>query len=160
MTADKVITLRGISQPTAGEALCATSAWRTMFFHEALEESPASFLVFRDVPLQCRYRHSAHVADCERGGNRNSQCEPFDVAVEFPWEECSLQARVHEIMVFDRNENGLEAHGDLPFDRVPPLRVEIGRGFSPFARDQLGERSVAILSRNQQGKLDRSSPIT
>ena len=72
--------------------------------------------VWSNVLFQCRYRHSAHVAHCEESGNLNAQGEPFDVAVKFPREkESSLQCRVHEIMLFDRNENSLETHDDLQF---------------------------------------------
>src|SRR5262249_22107835 len=96
-----------------------------MLLHEVLEKAAASFLVFRDVLIQCRYRHSAHVAYCENSGNLNAQGEPFDVAVKFPREkESGLQCRVREIMLFDRNENGLEAHGHLQFVRV---RAQVGR---------------------------------
>src|SRR5262249_20264933 len=85
-----------------------------MLLHEVLEKAAASFLMFRDVLLQCRYRHSAGVGDCESSGNLTAQREPFDVAVKFPREqESGLQGRVHEIMLFGRNENCLETHDDL-----------------------------------------------
>jgi hypothetical protein len=57
-------------------------------------------------------------------GSSTAQGEPFDVAVEFPREqESGLQCRVYEIMLFDRNENGLEAHGDLQFECMPAVRA-------------------------------------
>src|SRR5262245_65813938 len=80
-----------------------------MLLHEVLEKAAASFLVFRDVLFKRRYRHSAHVAYCDDSRNLNAQGEPFDVAVKFPREkESGLQCRVREIILFDRNENGLE----------------------------------------------------
>jgi hypothetical protein len=103
-----------------------------MLLHEVLEKAAASFLIFRDILLKRRYRHGAYVADCEDSGNLNAQGEPFDVAVKFSREkERGLQRRVHEIMLFDRNENGLETHGDLQCERL--LRV---------ARAQAGEAAV------------------
>src|SRR6266446_4008620 len=39
-----------------------------MLLHEVLEKAATSFLIFRDVLFQCRYRHSAHVARCTRAG--------------------------------------------------------------------------------------------
>src|SRR5262249_33453870 len=97
-----------------------------MLLHEVLEEAAASFLVFRDVLFQCRYRNRARVGDCKGNGNLTAQGEPFDVAVKFPREkESGLQCRVHETMLFDRNENGLEAHGDLQFVRA--ISAQMGR---------------------------------
>src|SRR5262249_26767390 len=85
-----------------------------MLLHEVLEKAAASFLMFRDVLFQCRDRHSARVGDCEGSGNLTAQGEPFDVAVKSPRQkESGLQCRVHEIMLFDRNENGLETHDAL-----------------------------------------------
>src|SRR5215831_15238938 len=85
-----------------------------MRLHEVLEQAAAALFMFRDVLLQCRDRHGADVADCEHRGELDAQGEPFDVAVEFAREqERGLQCRVHEIMLLDRNENGLETHGDL-----------------------------------------------
>src|SRR5262249_24470237 len=85
-----------------------------MLLHEVLEKAAVSFLVFRDVLFQCRYRHRARVGDCEGNGNLSAQGDPFDVAVKFSREkESGLQCRVHEIMLFDRNENALETHDDL-----------------------------------------------
>src|SRR5215831_19782922 len=90
-----------------------------MLLHEVLEKAATSLLIFRNVLFQCRYRHSAHVGYCEDSGNLRVQGEPFDVAVKFPREkERSFQCRVHEIMLFDRNENGLETHGNLQFERI------------------------------------------
>src|SRR5262249_61489618 len=84
-----------------------------------LEKTSAAFLIFRDILLKRRYRHSADVAHCEDNGNLNAQGEPFDIAVKFPREkERGFQCRVHEIMLFDRNENGLETHGNLQFKRI------------------------------------------
>src|SRR5437016_13350896 len=89
-----------------------------MLLHEVLEKAAASFLIFRDVLFQCRYWHSAHIGYCDDSGNLNAQGEPFDVAVKFPREkESGLQCRVREIMLFDRNENGLETHGDIQMER-------------------------------------------
>src|SRR5436190_22938153 len=85
-----------------------------MFLHELLEESPAPFLVFRDFPSRWRYRNSADVAHCEGSGDINSQGKSFDVAVKLPRQsERGLQGRAQKFMLFDRNENGSEAHGDL-----------------------------------------------
>src|SRR5262245_55133211 len=89
-----------------------------MLSHEALEQAAAAFLALLDVLFQCLYRHGADVAYREGSGDRNSQGESFDVAVELPGEhDCRLQRRIHEVVVFDRNENALEAHGP------PPIRV-------------------------------------
>src|SRR5262249_49652530 len=55
-----------------------------MLLHEVLEKAATSFLIFRDILLKRRYRHSAHVGYREDSGNLNAQGEPFDVAVEFP----------------------------------------------------------------------------
>src|SRR5215212_8978235 len=98
-----------------------------MLLHEALEKTPASFLMFRDFLLQYR-RQSAFGADCEGSRTRSSQGEPFDVAVKFPCEkEGGIQYRVREIMLFDRNEDGLETHGGSPIDRAsPPLCAQVG----------------------------------
>src|SRR5215472_4307737 len=99
-----------------------------MLLHEVLEKAAALFLVFRDVLFKCRYRHSAHVAYCEDSGNLDPQGEPFDVAVKFPREkESGLQCRVHEIMLFDRNENGLETHDDLQFRGYVARRARTDR---------------------------------
>src|SRR5262249_42734043 len=98
VAADKVVALGGIVQPTARQSLCVSSARHAMRLHEALEEAAASLLVFRDVVLQCWYRHGGYVAHRERGGELNAQGEPFDVAVEFAREqERGLQCRVHAI---------------------------------------------------------------
>src|SRR5437773_1526354 len=68
-----------------------------------------------------------HIGYCEDSGNLNAQGEPFDVAVKFPREkESGLQCRVHEIMLFDLNENGLESHGELQFLRPSPARAQVG----------------------------------
>src|SRR5215813_11487058 len=98
-----------------------------MLLHEVLEKAAALFLIFRDVLFPSRYRHSARVGYCEYSGNLDPQGEPFDVAVKFPREkESGLQCRVHETMLFDRNENGLEAHGDLQFVRTSPaVRAQV-----------------------------------
>src|SRR5262249_11693507 len=96
---------------------------------EVFEEAAALLLVFRDVVLQCRYRHGGYVAHCEGGGELDAQGEPFDVAVEFAREqERGLQGRVHAIVLFDRHQNGLETHGDLPFVRAPPAARRGERG--------------------------------
>src|SRR6266566_8230681 len=107
-----------------------------MLLHEVLEKAAASFLIFHGVLFQCRYRHSAHIGYCEDSGNLNTQGEPFDVAVKFPREkESGLQCRVHEIMLCDRKENGLETHGDIQFERLLPVvrahaaRAETSRRF-------------------------------
>src|SRR5262245_29683641 len=76
-------------------------------------DGPATdvFLMFRDFVLQCR-RQSAYLAYCEDSRDRNSQGEPFDIAVKPPREnERGLQCRVHETMLVNRNENGFETHG-------------------------------------------------
>ena len=111
-----------------------------MLLHEVLEKAPAPFLIFRDFLLKRGYRHSAYVACCEGSRYRNSQGKSFDVAVKFPREkECGLQCRVHEIMLFDRNENGLETHSDLQFERLlRVVRAQAGRGrglLAVFAHD-------------------------
>src|SRR5262249_4374993 len=120
-----------------------------MLLHEVFEKAAASFLIFRDVLLERRYRHSARVSYCEDSGKLNTQGEPFDVAIKFPREkESGLQCRVHEIMLFDRNENGLEAHGDLQFMRIRTPYAHIwgdAGNVSPFHAPPLGERSVPRL---------------
>jgi len=107
-----------------------------MLLHEVLEKAAASFLIFRDILLNRRYRHGAYVAEREDSGNLNAQGEPFDVAVKFSREkERGLRRRVHEIMLFDRNENGLETHGDLQCERLLRVaRAQAGEAadFSPF----------------------------
>src|SRR5260221_8986795 len=124
-----------------------------MLLHEVLEKAAASFLIFRDVLFQCRYRHSAHVAYCEDSGNLNAQGEPFDVAVKFPREkEGGLQCRVQEIMLFDRNENGLEAHGDLG------ATPETSRCFTHHHSESDRHPGRSRLSCEQPGKLDRQQP--
>src|SRR5258708_26553650 len=92
-----------------------------MLLHEVLEKAAASFLIFRDVLFQCRYRHSAHIGYCEDSGNLNAQGEPFDVAVKFLREkESGLQGRVHKIMRIDRHNDALEAHRDPQYPRSAP----------------------------------------
>src|SRR5215471_16223998 len=92
-----------------------------MLLHEAFEQASASFLVVHDLLLQCRYGQRTDVAEREGTGHRNSQGEPFDVTVEFPCKkESDTQARVHQIMLFDRDKDGLEAHGDLQSCRSSP----------------------------------------
>ncbi len=92
-----------------------------MLLHEVFEKAPAAFLIFRDFLLRGQYRHSAYIAYCEVNGNRNSQREPFDVAVKTPREnERRLQCRVHETMLINRNENGFETHAGLQFDARRP----------------------------------------
>jgi hypothetical protein len=124
-----------------------------MLLHEVLEKAVASFLIFRDVPLERRYRHSVHVAYCEDSGNLNAQGEPFDVAVKFPREkESGLQCRVREIMLFDRNENSLEAHGDLQFVRMPHTRTvgatpETSRPFTHHHSERDRYPSLSSISR-------------
>src|SRR5262245_13021300 len=122
--------------------------------------------MFRDVLLQCRDRHGADVADCEHRGELDAQGEPFDVAVEFAREhERGLQCRVHEIMLLDRNENGLETHGDLlAISWRSPIRARrwarrwMSRRFAhdPAESDRHPGRS--LLSCRQPGKLDREPP--
>src|SRR5215831_1371099 len=117
-----------------------------MRLHEVIEQAAAALFIFRDVLLQCRYRHGADVAYCEDRGELDAQGEAFDVAVEFAREhERGLQCRVHEIMRLDRNENGLETHGDLLVVRTPPAVGGGGRGFKTsrrFAHAPPGERSA------------------
>src|SRR5215216_5182472 len=97
-----------------------------MLSHEVLEKAPAPFLMFRDFLPQFR-RRSDYVAYCEGSRDRDLQVEPFDVAVKFPCEkEGGLQYRVREIMLFDRNENGLETHGRSPIRaRVASLCAQV-----------------------------------
>src|SRR5260370_4294336 len=84
--------------------------------HEVLEKAPGPFRVFHAF-LQCGYRQTAYIAHCENSGDRSLQREPFDVTVELPRElERGFQCRGHEIILFGRNENGLETHGDLQFE--------------------------------------------
>src|SRR5215468_5218925 len=136
-----------------------------MRLHEVLEQAAAALFMFRDVLFQCRDRYGADVADREHHGELDAQGEPFDVAVEFAREhERGLQRRVHEIMLLDRNENGLETHGDLPFVRAPPAVRGGGRGFKtsrrfahdPAESDRHPGRS--LLSCRQPGELDREQP--
>src|SRR5262249_3048698 len=110
--------------------------------HEVLEKAAALFLIFRDVLLQCRDRHGADVAHGEGGGELDAQGESFDVAVEFAREQKrGLQCRIHEIMLLDRHQNGLETHGNLPFART-----------SLPARAQAGEASGLAVSRATRGR--------
>src|SRR5262245_59949483 len=105
-----------------------------MRLHEGLEQAAAALRVFHDVLFQRRYRHGAYVADGEDRGEFDAKGEPFDVAVELAREqERGLQCRVHEIMLLDGNENGLESHGDLPFVRASPAARRGGRGFRRLA---------------------------
>src|SRR5215471_3146944 len=139
-----------------------------MRLHEVLEQAAAALFIFRDVLLQCRDRHGADVADGEHRGELDAQGEAFDVAVEFAREhERGLQCRVHEIMLLDRNENGLETHGDLlaiSHSCAPPAVRAGGRGFKtsrrfahdPAESDRHPGRS--LLSCQQPGKLDREQP--
>src|SRR5262249_1373343 len=86
-----------------------------MLLHEVLEQAPAPFLMFRDFLLQC-WRQSACLAYREDSRDRDSQSEPFDVAVKLQSEkDCGLQCRVREIMLLDWSENRLETHGDIQF---------------------------------------------
>src|SRR5215470_4422541 len=142
VAADKVVALRGIVQPTARQRLCVNSARHTMRLHEILEEAAAALLVFRDVVLQCRYRHGGYVAHREGGGEFNAQGESFDVAVEFAREQ----------------------QRDLPFVRASPAaRAEVSEALDVlrFAHDPPeSDRHPArsLLSCQQPGKLDREQP--
>src|SRR5262245_2570280 len=140
-----------------------------MRLHEALEQAAAALFIFRDVLLQCRDRHGADVADCEHRGELDAQGEAFDVAVEFARkQERGLQCRVHEIMLLDRNENGLETHGDLlaishscarrrPWAAVGEALRHLAVSRTPPAEsDRHPGRS--LLSCKQPGKLDREQP--
>src|SRR5215510_2496591 len=116
-----------------------------MLLHEVFEKAATSFLIFRDILLKRRYRHSAHVSYREDSGNLNAQGKPFDVAVEFPREkECGLQCRVHKIMLFNRNENGLETHGHLQFERLSGRTGERSCGVLAVSRATHGERSDGL----------------
>src|SRR5207244_11930309 len=135
-----------------------------MLLHEVLEKAAASFLIFRDVLFQCRYRHSAHIGYREDSGNLNAQGEPFDVAVKFPREkESGLQGRVHEIMLFDRHENGLETHGDLQFLRTSPARAQVGSRPRHLASSRTATASAigtaVDLSMMQTHVIDRPRPV-
>ena len=147
VAADKVVALGGIVQPTARQSFCVSSARHAMRLHEVLKEAAASLLVFRDVVLQCRYRHGRYVAHRKGGGELNAQGETFDVAVEFAREqERGLQCRVHTIVLFDRHQNGLEAHGDPPFVRASPAaRAEVSEALdvSPFRARPAGKRPAS-----------------
>src|SRR5262245_23907012 len=117
-----------------------------MRLHEVLEQAAAALRVFHDVLFQRRYRHGAYVADGEDRGELDAQGEPFDVAVEFAREQKrGLQCRVHEIMLLDRHQNGLETHSNLPFARTSlPARARAGEAsaVSPFRVRPAGERSA------------------
>src|SRR6266576_2209881 len=99
-----------------------------MLLHKTFEKASAPFLVVHDFLLQCRYRQRTYVAERKGSGNRNSQGEPLDVAVKFLCEkESDAQGRVHEIMLFDRDKNGLETHGNLQSCRSSPgVRTSMG----------------------------------
>src|SRR6266851_9926914 len=138
-----------------------------MLLHEVLEKAAASFLIFHGVLFQCRYRHSAHIGYCEDSGNLNTQGEPFDVAVKFPREkESGLQCRVHEIMLFDRNENGLEPHGDLQFVRTLSVCAQVGRRPRRLAVSRtttgraIGTPVALFYHAHSQASSIVSSPIT
>jgi hypothetical protein len=108
-----------------------------MLLHEVLKKAPTPFRIFPDFLFQCRYRHNASVGYCEGSADRNSQGEPFDVAVKFLREkECGLQCRVHQIMLFDRNENGLETHCHLQFGRAPRWLPSLVHTASELDREQ------------------------
>jgi hypothetical protein len=134
--------------------------------HEVLEKAAAALPIVRDVLFQRRYWHSAYVADCEHSGELDAQGEPFYVAVKLAREKKGgLQCRVHEIMLFDRNKNGLESHGDLPFARTPPPCVHkwARLTYRRLAHDPWGSQrhpGGSLSSCKQPGKLDVSSPIT
>src|SRR5262245_13048506 len=128
-----------------------------MLLHEFLEESLAPLLVFRDFLSRWRHRHSAHVPDCEGSWDINSQGKPFNVAVKFTRQnECALQRRVHQVMLFDRNENCPEAHGDLQFERRRPCATG-GRKFLAVRARATGPdwRPRPLLPCKKPGKLDR-----
>src|SRR5262249_8857044 len=138
-----------------------------MRFHEVLEQAAAALRVFHDVLFQRRYRHGAYVADGEDCGELDAQGEPFDVAVEFAREqEGGLQCRVHEIMLLDRNENGLETHGDLPFVRTPPPVRGGGRGLGRLTVSRrtsgraIGTPVALFYRANSRASSTASSPIT
>src|SRR6516165_7184582 len=138
-----------------------------MRLHEVLEKAAAALLVFHDVLFQRRYRHGAYVAYGEDRGELHAQGEPFDVAVEFAREqERGLQCRVHEIMLLDRNENGLETHGDLPFVRTSPAARGRGRGFGRLAvsrrtsRRAIGTPVALVYHANSQAGSIASRAIT
>jgi hypothetical protein len=68
-------------------------------------------------------------------------------------------------MLFDRNENGLETHGDLQFERRrPPCVAQGGKAgdFSSFRARLVGERSaprwLSSYHAKQPGKLDSEHP--
>src|SRR5262249_57583239 len=95
------------------EGFCVGCEGHAMVLHEVLEQAPAPFLMFRDILLQCR-RQSAYLAYREDSRDRDSQSEPFDVAVKLQSEkDCGLQCRVREIMLLDWSENRLETHGEM-----------------------------------------------
>src|SRR5262245_18385476 len=140
-----------------------------MRLHEVLEQAAAALFIFRDVLLQCRDRHGADVTDCEHRRELDAQGEAFDEAVEFASEqERGLQCRVQEIMLLDRNENGLETHGDLLAISHSCVRrrpcSEVGKAFGRLAVSRTtpaaGYRHPgrSLLSCQQPGKLDREQP--
>src|SRR5262249_38082322 len=119
-----------------------------MLLHESFEKTSGPFLVVNDFLLQCRYRQRTYVAQGEGSGHRNSQAEPFDVAVEFLCEKQSgAQGRVHEIMLFDRDKNGLETHGDLQSRRSPPgVRASMGEACRHLRT--INERTIGTFVAN------------
>src|SRR4029077_16048571 len=101
---------------------------------------------------------------CEHSGELDAQGEAFDVAVKLAREKKSgLQCRVHEIVLFDRNENGLETHGDLPFVRsavrAQVARPETSRRFAHGQRGSHRHPGGSLPSCKRPGSIV-SSPIT
>jgi hypothetical protein len=53
------------------------------------------------------------------------------------------------MVLFDRHQNGLETHGDLPFARTSPaVRAQVNEALdvSPFCARPPGERSASPLA--------------
>jgi hypothetical protein len=76
----------------------------------------------------------------------------------------AAQRRVHELVLFDRNENGPKAHGDLQFEitslSVRAARPEISRRFAHKPREPSPPWwPVLVLACQQLGKLDPEQPI-
>src|SRR5262249_44519244 len=68
-------------------------------------------------------------------------------------------------MLLDRNEDGLETHGDLPFVRTPPAARGGGRGFGCLAVSRrtnpraIGTPVALFYHANSQASSTATSPV-
>jgi hypothetical protein len=105
-----------------------TSTRHTVFLHKVLEQAARPFRIFRTFLLQCGYWQAAYVAHRDDSRDLTSQGEPLNITVELPRKkERGFQCRAHEVMLFGRNENGFETHGDLQLKFVARLYSRCAR---------------------------------